>query len=40
MRKSETGPGNFAITIRRKPYAAAFETTPLSTAATSGDDSR
>src|SRR5262249_58082384 len=26
--------------MRRKPYAAAFETTPERTAATSGDDSR
>ena len=40
VRKSDTGPGNFAIAIRRNPYAAAFETTPESTAATSGDDSR
>ena len=40
MRKSCAGSGNFAIAMRRKPYAAAFETTPLSTAATSGDDSR
>src|ERR1041384_3929482 len=39
-RKSAVGPGNFAIAIRRKPYAATFETTPESTAATSGDDSR
>ena len=38
--KSVAGPGNFAIAMRRKPYAAAFDTTPLSTAATSGDDSR
>ena len=38
--KSSTGAGNFAITIRRKPNTAAFETTPESIAATSGGDSR
>src|SRR5215471_208760 len=40
VRKSCVGPGNFAIAIRRNPYAAALETTPLSTADTSGDASR
>ena len=40
VRKSYAGPGNFGIAIRRKPYAAAFETTPDSTAATSGEASR
>src|SRR6266849_7236560 len=39
-RRSCVGPGNFATPIRKKPYAAAFETTPDSTAETSGDDSR
>src|ERR671937_1996666 len=39
-RRSCVGPGNFAIAIRRKPYAAAFDTTPDRTAAISGDDSR
>ena len=38
--KSSTGSGNFAITIRRKPKTAAFETTPERIAATSGGDSR
>ena len=34
------GAGNSEKQIRRKPYAAAFETTPESTADTSGGDSR
>jgi NADH-quinone oxidoreductase subunit M len=34
------GPGKSWIAMRRNPYAAAFETTPESTAATSGGDSR
>src|SRR5207302_5865085 len=38
--KACVGPGNFAIASRRNPNAAAFETTPLSTADTSGDASR
>ena len=37
---SAVGPGNLRIAIARNPYTAAFETTPDSTAATSGDDSR
>ena len=40
VRKSATGPGNFGIAMRKNPYTAAFDTTPESTAATSGDDSR
>ena len=40
VRKSAVGPGNLRMAIARKPYAAAFETTPESTAATSGEDSR
>ena len=37
---SLAGPGNFAIAIRSKPYAATFEITPESRPATSGEDSR
>ena len=40
LRKSSNGPGNFPKQIRMKPKIAAFEITPESTAATSGDDSR
>ena len=40
VRMSAVGPGNLRMAIARNPYAAAFETTPERTAATSGDDSR
>src|SRR5204862_5533060 len=39
VRKSDTGPGNVDIAIRRNPSAAAFDTPPDSTPATSADDS-
>ena len=39
-RTSWVGPGNFAIAIRSSPYTAALDTTPESTAETSGGASR
>ena len=36
MRQSSTGPGKCGSTIQMKPKTAAFETTPESSAATSG----
>ncbi len=39
VRQSSTGPGKWGSTIQTRPNTAAFETTPESSAATSGGDS-